>query len=81
MTRIAYEIRVEGDLPTRLLEDFDSIVILSDQGGTVMRANLADEAELHGILDALRRGGLVLVDVRREQESEPSDDPLTDPQV
>jgi hypothetical protein len=35
-----------------------------------MRAYLADEAELNGILDALRRAGLVLVDVRREQEPE-----------
>lgn len=75
MTRIAYEIRVEGDLPARLLEDFDSLKIVADPTGTVMRAVLSDEAELHGILDALRRGGLVLVDVRREEESDPSDEP------
>ena len=75
MTRIAYEIRVEGDLPDRLLEDFDSLTIVADPTGTVMRAFLSDEAELHGILDALRRGGVVLVDVRREQESAPADDP------
>ncbi len=75
MTRIAYEIRVEGDLPARLLEDFDSLTIVAGPSGTIMRAFLSDEAELHGILDALRRGGLVLVDVRREQESDLSDDP------
>ena len=80
MTRIAYEIRVEGDLPDRLLEDFDSLTIVADPTGTVMRAFLSDEAELHGILDALRRGGVVLVDVRREQESAPADDPRPDPQ-
>ena len=63
MTRIAYEIRVEGDLPARLLEDFDSLTIVADPTGTVMRAFLSDEAELHGILDALRRvaaGGTAL---------------------
>ena len=80
MTRIAYEIRVEGDLPPRLLEDFDSITILADPAGTIMRAYLTDEAELHGILDALRRGGLVLLDVRREQESASSDDPAAGPE-
>jgi len=80
MTRIAYEIRVEGDLPARLLEDFDSLTIVADPTGTVMRAFLSDEAELHGILDALRRGGVVLVDVRREQESDPPGDPRPDPQ-
>lgn len=75
MTRIAFEIRVEGALPDRLLEDFDSLSIVADPAGTTMRASLSDEAELHGILDALRRGGVVLVDVRREQESDPTDDP------
>ncbi|HWM73949.1 MAG TPA: hypothetical protein VNQ53_09420 [Nocardioides sp.] len=80
MTRIAYEIRVEGDLPARLLEDFDSLTIVSDPAGTIMRAFLSDEAELHGILDALRRDGLVLIDVRREQESDPPGDPGTDAQ-
>jgi hypothetical protein len=75
MARIAYEIRVEGALPARLLEDFDSLSIVADPAGTIMRASLSDEAELHGILDALRRGGVVLVDVRREQESDPTGDP------
>ena len=45
-----------------------------------MRASLSDEAELHGILDALRRGGVILVDVRREQESDPTGDPGTEAQ-
>jgi hypothetical protein len=70
MTKIAYEIRVEGELPASLLEDFDAITLLADPAGTSMRAYLTDEAELNGILDALRRAGLVLVDVRREQEPE-----------
>ena len=37
---------------------------------TVVLAEMVDEAELQGILDAIRRSGLVLVDVRREQEYE-----------
>ncbi len=67
MARSAYEIRVLGVVPEDLLLDFERVSVSVDPVGTTMRAELADEAELHGILDALRREGLVLVDVRREQ--------------
>jgi hypothetical protein len=67
MSRFAYEIRVLGEVPSEVLADFDNVTTSVDPIGTTMRAELADEAELHGILDALRRAGLVLVDVRREQ--------------
>ena len=66
MSRVAYEIRVAGEVPPRLLEDFEKITISVDPVGTTMVADLTDEAELRGILDALRRSGLVLVDVRRQ---------------
>ena len=55
----------------RLLDDFDGVTILADPAGTTMRADFADGAELHGLLGALRREGLVLVDVRREHVYEP----------
>jgi hypothetical protein len=67
MPRSAYEIRVLGVVPEEVLLDFERVSVSIDPVGTTMRAELADEAELHGILDALRREGLVLVDVRREQ--------------
>jgi hypothetical protein len=67
MSRSAYEIRVLGQVPHDLILDFERVSVSSDAVGTTMRAELADESELHGILDALRRAGLVLVDVRREQ--------------
>jgi hypothetical protein len=67
MSRSAYEIRVLGVVPEELILDFEGVSFSVDPVGTTMRAELADEAELHGILDALRRAGLVLVDVRREQ--------------
>ncbi|MDZ5662192.1 hypothetical protein HN031_15585 [Nocardioides sp. zg-1308] len=67
MSRSAYEIRVLGEVPPDLVDDFARISVSVDPVGTTMRAELADEAELHGILEALRREGLVLVDVRREQ--------------
>jgi hypothetical protein len=75
MSRAVYEIRVAGEVPRGLLDDFERITITTDPVGTSMTADLADEAELHGILDALRRSGLVLVDVRREQIFETQEDP------
>ena len=67
MARSAYEIRVLGVVPEEVILDFERVSFTVDSVGTTMRAELADEAELHGILGALRREGLVLVDVRREQ--------------
>lgn len=67
MSRAAYEIHVVGQVPARLLEDFEKLTVSPDPAGATLHADLADQAELHGLLDALRRDGLTLVDVRREQ--------------
>jgi hypothetical protein len=66
MPKVAYEIRVLGEVPPRLFEDFEQVTVSTDQLGATLRAELADQAALHGLLEALRREGLVLVDVRRE---------------
>lgn len=67
MSRVVYQIRVAGTLPERFFEDFPEVVIAVDPVGTTLQADLADQAELNGLLDALRRDGLVLLEVRREQ--------------
>lgn len=71
MSRAAYEIRAIGKVPDRLLQDFEGVTVTIDLAGSTIRAELADEAELHGVLDALRREGFLLLDVRRETEFEP----------
>ena len=68
MSRAAYEIRAVGDVPARVLQDFEGVTVTADPVGSTIRADLADEAELHGVLDALRRGGFDLVEVRREPD-------------
>lgn len=68
MSRAAYEIHAVGEVPSRLLEDFEGVTVAPDVAGSIIRADLADESELHGVLDALRREGFVLVDVRRETD-------------
>jgi len=68
MSKAAYEIRVLGEIPPTVFDDFDRVTVAVDPIETALRVELADEAELQGILDAIRRNGLVLVDVRREHE-------------
>jgi hypothetical protein len=70
MSRVAYQIRVVGEVPANIFEDFTRVTVAVDQVGTTLRADLTDQAELHGLLEALRRVGLVLVEVRREQQFE-----------
>jgi hypothetical protein len=70
MSRVAYQIKVLGQVPDAFFEDFNRVTVAVDQVGTTLRADLTDQAELHGLLDALRRDGLVLVEVRREQQFE-----------
>jgi hypothetical protein len=72
MSRVAYRIRVAGAVPPRFFEDFSRVSVAADQAGTTLLADLADMSELHGLLDALRRDGLVLVEVRREHAPDPA---------
>lgn len=67
MSRVAYQIRVAGAVPDRFFEDFSRVTAAVDPVGTTLRADLTDQAELNGLLDALRRGGLELLEVHREQ--------------
>ena len=68
MSRVVYQIRVAGALPDRFFEDFSRVTTAVDPVGTTLRADLTDQAELNGLLDALRRDGFVLLEVRREQD-------------
>jgi hypothetical protein len=60
-----YEIRIRGRLSDSYcgaLEDFTAAVSPTE---TVMRGQLRDQAELHGVLERLRSLGLELIEVRR----------------
>jgi len=74
MSRAAYEIRAVGEVPRAMLEDFEGVTVSNDPAGSTIHVTLGDEAELHGLLEALTRGGFVLVDVRREHQADPADD-------
>ncbi len=68
MSRSAYEIRAVGDVPSKLLDDFEGATVSLEPGGSTIHVVLGDDAELHGLLAALSRGGFALVDVRREPD-------------
>jgi hypothetical protein len=51
-----------------VLDDYERVTSSVDPLETTLRAESVDEAELQGILEAIRRCALVLVDVRRVLE-------------
>jgi hypothetical protein len=60
-----YEIRVKGRLSDSVagaLEDFTASVAPAE---TVMRGELRDQSELHGVLERIQSLGLELIEVRR----------------
>lgn len=59
---VQYEITVEGHLGTRWSAWFDGLSITSeDDGTTVLRGSVVDQAALHGLLQKLRDVGIPLI--------------------
>ena len=59
-----YEIRIGGHLDARWATWFDGMTLTPDEDGTtVVRGVLADQAALHGVLQRLRDAGLALISV------------------
>ncbi|MGH2714482.1 MAG: hypothetical protein ACRDM7_11470 [Thermoleophilaceae bacterium] len=65
MAPVGYEIRIKGRLSdslTGVFEDFTSSVRPAE---TIMRGELRDQSELHGLLDRIQSLGLELIEVRQ----------------
>ena len=65
MASTDYEIRIKGRLSDALccaFQDFNAAVRPAE---TVMRGELRDQSELHGVLDQIQSLGLELIEVRR----------------
>ena len=57
-----YEIRVDGHLGTRWAAWFDGLSVTpEDDGTTVLRGSVVDQAALHGLLQKLRDVGIPLI--------------------
>lgn len=59
---VQYEIRVEGHLGPRWTAWFDGLSITTEEDGTtVLRGFVVDQAALHGLLHKLRDVGIPLI--------------------
>lgn len=66
MSSHRYEIRVEGRLTRRWSAQFDGLTITTaDDGTTTLHGPVADQAQLHGVLQRLRDLGIPLISVTR----------------
>jgi hypothetical protein len=58
-----YEIVVRGRLSRRYAAAFDGVTLLPSAGRTLLRAQIADPAQLYGLLNRLRDFGIELISV------------------
>ena len=58
-----YVIRVLGRLDDRWRDRLGALTLTSDDGVTTLRADVLDQAALHGVLIALRDAGVTLLSV------------------
>jgi hypothetical protein len=65
-----YEIRLKGHLDGRWAAWFEGMTLShGDDGTTLLRGRVADQAALHGVLGKVRDLGLPLVAVRRVDQT------------
>jgi len=62
-----YEIRIQGRLDERWSAWFDELTLSHEDGTTVLRGPVTDQAALHGLLHKLRDLGLPLLSVTRAE--------------
>jgi hypothetical protein len=58
-----YEIVIRGRLSRRYDAAFDGVTLVPRAGSTLLRAQIADAAQLYGLLNRLRDFGIELISV------------------
>jgi hypothetical protein len=66
---VDYEFRIKGRLSDSLSGAFEDFTAAVKPAETVMRGEVRDQAELHGMLDRIQSLGLELIEVRRLEQS------------
>jgi hypothetical protein len=61
MNVTTYEIVLDGELSDRFVATFGDMRLERDSGRTSLTGEIADQAQLHGLLDRVAELGLVLV--------------------
>ncbi|MCU1372345.1 MAG: hypothetical protein JWO77_3539 [Ilumatobacteraceae bacterium] len=73
-----YEIRVSGRLSSRWATWFDGLTLTNEEDGTtVLRGPVVDQAALHGLLQKLRDLGITLLSLTRTAPGEPLEHPIS----
>ena len=70
MTVTSYEIRIKGRLSDAVTDEFEEFTAAVKPAETVIRGELRDQAELHGVLERIRSLGLELIEVKRLPEGD-----------
>ena len=65
MTPTDYEIRIKGRLSDSLSDAFEDFTTAVKPAETVIRGEVRDQSELHGVLERIQSLGLELIEVRR----------------
>jgi hypothetical protein len=65
VTPTDYEIRIKGRLTDSLSGAFEDFTATVKPAETVMRGEVRDQSELHGVLERIQSLGLELIEVRR----------------
>jgi len=60
-----YEIRIKGRLSDSLCDAFEDFTAAVRPAETIMRGEVRDQAELHGVLERIQSLGLELIEIRR----------------
>ncbi len=69
---MVYQIRLKGQLDARWADWFGGmIVVLTEDGDTVLTGSVADQAALHGLLRKVRDIGIPLVSVNELKGATP----------
>jgi hypothetical protein len=68
-----FVITVRGEAGPTVRAALDEVDVTVGDNVTVLRADLADQAALHGLLHQLRDFGIGIIEVRREDEREWTD--------
>ncbi len=63
-----YEFRIKGRLSDSLCDEFEDFTAAVQPAETVMRGQVRDQSELHGLLERIQSLGLELLEVRRVPE-------------
>jgi hypothetical protein len=70
---VQYEIRVQGHLGPRWAAWFDGLSLTTeDDGSTVIRGRVVDQAALHGLLQKLRDLGVPLLSLTQVSPEAPA---------